>query len=80
MVHSSSTALIIHDFCFQDFLKTQLISSDVSMLDLSGTEQLTDTFFYLIYEKQINFPCLKNVNLSGRFFKHIHYGIISVQK
>ena len=58
----------LHIFCFQDFLKTQLVSSDVSTLDLSGTEQLTDAFFYMIYDKQINFPCLTNMSLNGLYF------------
>ena len=61
----------LHIFCFQDFLKTQLVSSDVSTLDLSGTEQLTDAFFYMIYDKQINFPCLNNMSLNGLYLTHL---------
>ena len=49
----------------QGDLNEKLKSGNVTALNLTGVEQLTDMFFAILYEKKVNFSHLFNLNLSG---------------
>lgn len=46
-------------------MKAQTITADIVSLTFSGTDQMTDAFWYLLAKKNIKFPQVTRVSMIG---------------